>query len=89
MIYTAGRCLIGDLLAKQGWTQMDLVRASNVPKSNLSDYVNDKHAIGIIDAKNVAEALGCSIEDLYEWVPVDPIAPDDDLADDDTDDTNI
>jgi hypothetical protein len=40
-------------------------------------YINDKarnkrgqHGMWIDSAKTIASALNCSIDDLYEWIPV-------------------
>lgn len=76
MAYTAGRCLIGELLDKRGWSQRELARISSVPKTNISDYIKGKYKISIVHAKNVADALDCTIEDLYEWIPIDSESPD-------------
>lgn len=47
----------------------------NIPKSQISEYVNNKHIMSIETAKNISDCLKCTIEDLYEFNTV---------ADDDT-----
>ena len=68
MALTTGRCLLGDYLESKGWSQRYLSRITDVPKSNISDYSRNRYVMSLAHGKNIADALGCSIEDLYEWV---------------------
>ncbi|WP_188735672.1 helix-turn-helix domain-containing protein [Oceanobacillus neutriphilus] len=64
----AGRCLLGDYLGSRGWSQRYLARLSGVPTSTVSDYIRNDSLMSLNHAKNIANVLGCNIDDLYEWV---------------------
>lgn len=69
-MYKVGKCLLGDRLIKSGMTQSMLAIRTNIPKSQISEYVNNKHIMSLETAKILSAALNCAIEELYEWIPV-------------------
>ena len=68
MTIEVGRCLIPDLLSQKGWTQRDLSHKTGMSEGLISDYVTKRTIMGVKNAKSIAVALGCNIDDLYEWV---------------------
>lgn len=66
-----GRCRIKELLDARGLTQQELAAKTGMSKSFISDKVRnrDAHGMRIDSAKRIAIALGCTIDDLYEWIP--------------------
>jgi transcriptional regulator with XRE-family HTH domain len=71
MRFEVGRSLLPDRLRERGMSQSELARKLNRNKSQISDIVNRRSAVRLELAKELAHALGCSIEDLYEWIEVD------------------
>lgn len=68
MTIQVGRCLIPDLLAKKGWTQRDLSHKTGISEGSMSDYVTKRTIMGVKNAKVIAVALECTMDDLYEWI---------------------
>jgi DNA-binding Xre family transcriptional regulator len=62
-----GKCLLRHLLRKRRMTQVELIHRTGISKSNMSRYVNNIDKMNIDTAATIAYALGCRIEDLYEW----------------------
>lgn len=74
-LYKVGKCKLSDRLKEADLSQQQLSEMCNIPKSQISEYVNNKHIMSIETAKNISIHLKCNIEDLYEFNTV---------ADDDT-----
>jgi transcriptional regulator with XRE-family HTH domain len=71
--YKVGRCRIQELLDAKGMTQQELANKTGMSKQYINDKTRNlkgKHGMLIDSAKTIASALNCSIEDLYEWIPV-------------------
>lgn len=71
--YKVGRCRIQELLDERGMTQQELADKTGMSKQYINDKVRNlrgKHGMWIDSAKTIASALNCSIEELYEWIPV-------------------
>lgn len=75
-MFKVGKCLLSDRLRKADLTQTQLAELTNIPKSQISEYVNNKHVMSLETARNIANALKCDIIDLYFWQSVtdDPTA---------------
>lgn len=71
-MYNAGRCLLSDRLLKRNMTQQQLADRLHVTKQQIHSYTTNKRKMDLVTAKNISELLDCTIEDLYEWVRVDP-----------------
>ncbi|ASB66868.1 MULTISPECIES: helix-turn-helix domain-containing protein [Bacillati] len=71
MKYKPGRCLLRDRLHERGLTQTQLADRSGYDKSHVSKYALGKQEMTLSTAKTFAAIIGCSIDDLYEWVPQD------------------
>jgi DNA-binding XRE family transcriptional regulator len=70
--YKVGRCLLQQRLDELGMTQQELANKVHMPKQQISDYANNRVTMSLKNAKNIASALRCHIDDLYEWIPIDP-----------------
>lgn len=63
-----GQCLILKLLLKRGMTQQQLAENTGIKKSQISEYCSNKRkTMSMSNAKIIATALNCHIDDLYEW----------------------
>lgn len=49
-------------------SQQQLSEKSSTPKSQISEYINNKHVMSIEKSKNISDVIGCHVEDLYEWI---------------------
>jgi plasmid maintenance system antidote protein VapI len=63
-----GKCLLSDRLLEADLTQTELAEKTNIPKSQISEYVNNKHTMSLESAKRISNELNCYIEDLYDWI---------------------
>jgi putative transcriptional regulator len=66
-----GRCRIQDLLDARGMTQQELADKTGTSKTFINDKIHNrgKHGMWVDSAKKISKVLGCTIDDLYEWVP--------------------
>lgn len=64
-----GRCRLPELLAQRGLNQQELCFRTKIPAQQISDYANGRRVMSLKTAKTISGALGCRIEDLYEWQP--------------------
>jgi putative transcriptional regulator len=69
-LFEVGKCLLADRLRKADLTQSELAELTSIPKSTISEYVNNKHTMSLVTAKTIAHTLNCSIDDLYQWKSV-------------------
>ena len=69
-MFAVGKCLLADRLKKADLTQIELAELTNIPKSQISEYVNNKHVMSLVTAKTIAHTLNCNIDDLYQWKSV-------------------
>jgi putative transcriptional regulator len=67
-LFKVGKCLLSDRLKKADLTQTELSELTKITKSQISEYVNNKHIMSLETARIISNTLNCSIEDLYEWV---------------------
>lgn len=49
-----------------GWTQENLAAAARIGRSTISDIETGKYIPGVDIALEIAHALGCSVEDLFQ-----------------------
>lgn len=66
-MYKVGRCRLRELRLRRGWTQDELSIRSGLSKSSISSLESGTHEMRVGSAKNLSYALGCDIDDLYEW----------------------
>jgi putative transcriptional regulator len=69
-LFNVGKCLLRDRLLEADLTQTQLAEKTYIPKSQISEYVNNKHVMSLESAKIISHALNCTIEELYEWKSV-------------------
>jgi len=72
MAYKVGRCLLSHHLRRIGMTPQELASRLHMPISQISDYCNDRKIMGLKNAKSIASVVGCTIDELYEWVLIKP-----------------
>jgi plasmid maintenance system antidote protein VapI len=70
-LFKVGKCQLSDRLKKADLTQTKLAELTSIPKSQISEYVNNKHVMSLESAKIISYVLECHIEDLYNWVTDD------------------
>jgi DNA-binding XRE family transcriptional regulator len=66
--YKVGRCLLQKRLNEIVMTQQQLSEKIHMPKQQISDYATNRKRMSLGTAKTIADALNCTIDDLYEWV---------------------
>lgn len=69
-LFDIGKSLLADRLKKADLTQVELSELTGIPKSQISEYVNNKHTMSLVTAYNISRVLNCRIEDLYNWKSV-------------------
>jgi putative transcriptional regulator len=67
MEYKPGRCLLKYRLKMIKQNQQWLAERANMSRQQISNYSNTHSYMGLGTAKTIAEILGCSIDDLYQW----------------------
>ncbi|PKR83501.1 helix-turn-helix domain-containing protein [Heyndrickxia camelliae] len=67
MSQSIGKCLLPMLLKKRKWTQVDLEAVTGIHRNQLSEYINNKRTMSLKNARIIANALRCHIDDLYDW----------------------
>lgn len=70
MGYKPGRCLMTRRLKEIKKNQQWLSEATGISKTQISDYANNRKVMMIWTAKAISVAIGCHIDDLYEF-PLD------------------
>jgi transcriptional regulator with XRE-family HTH domain len=50
-----------------GMTQTQLGDKVGMSRQQISDYATDYRKMSLKNAKLIADAVGCHIDDLYEW----------------------
>jgi transcriptional regulator with XRE-family HTH domain len=70
ILLRVGKCLLADRLKEKDLTQAQLAELSKVSKSMISEYIKHNHVMSLETAINIANALDCIIEDLYEIISV-------------------
>ncbi|QAW54951.1 helix-turn-helix transcriptional regulator [Bacillus subtilis] len=68
--FKVGKCRIPELCKDIGIEHAQLAAKVGLDKSRISDYASLRNIPNIELAYNIARALGCRLEDLYEWVEV-------------------
>jgi DNA-binding XRE family transcriptional regulator len=71
LAYRVGRCLLSLRLKEAGMEQTELAFRLKVSKQQINKYVKNRQRMSLETAKNISSILGCSIEELYEWIWVE------------------
>ena len=67
-MYEVGKCRLKILLRERNIQQKDLAAKLNMSKQQINDYISGHTStMSLKTAKNIAHALDCCIEELYEW----------------------
>jgi putative transcriptional regulator len=64
---TIERCLLSDILIRKDKTAAQLSDMTGINETQLSKYKNNRETMSYKNAKLIAIALGCSMDDLYEY----------------------
>ncbi|CAH2714242.1 hypothetical protein BACCIP111895_01403 [Neobacillus rhizosphaerae] len=64
--YKAKKSNLKELLSKRGMDLESLERNTNIPRSQLDDYLS-KRIMNLNNAMTISKELNCRIEDLYVW----------------------
>ena len=64
--YKAKRSNLKELLSKNGMTLDNLESNTNIPRSQLDNYISKK-VMTLNSAMTISKELNCQIEDLYVW----------------------
>lgn len=67
MGFQPGRCLLQRKLKEIKKSQQWLSEQTGMSKARISDYVNTRKIMSLSSAKTIAHAIGCQIDDLYEF----------------------
>ncbi|MFL6556625.1 MAG: helix-turn-helix domain-containing protein [Bacillus sp. (in: firmicutes)] len=59
--------MLQDRLDEIGMSQIQLAEKTRKSPQWVSDIVNDRHKLSLKNAKLIADAVGCHIDDLYIW----------------------
>ncbi|MEC1625485.1 helix-turn-helix transcriptional regulator [Bacillus subtilis] len=68
--FKVGKSRIPELCENLGLEHAQLAAKVGLTKSHISDYISLRNIPSIERAYNIARILGCSPEDLYEWIEV-------------------
>lgn len=67
-MFEVGKCRLRKLLKERKISQNELASKVGMSKQQINDYISGHTAsMSLKTAKNIAHALGCHIEELYEW----------------------
>ncbi len=62
-----GRCLLHLRLGERILTQTELAKRTGISREMITQYANNYKVMSLINARLIANALNCRIEDLYTW----------------------
>ena len=51
-------------------SQTELAKRLGVTRQQINSYMDNERIMTLQTAKNISDIVGCSIEDLYEWIEV-------------------
>lgn len=68
-MFEVGKCQIPNLLNEIKQNQAWLSEKTGISNNQISDYANNRYVMSMKTAKIISHVIGCSINDLYEWVP--------------------
>lgn len=69
MTFEVGKCLLHKRLREARMTQQELADKIGMKRQQVSDYANNRKVMSAKTMKVISHAIGCSMEDLYEWIP--------------------
>ena len=68
MTIRSSRCRLRSILRQKKMTQTELAFQTSLTPQKISDYVNNRQYMSMINAAKIAKALAVSIDDLYVWI---------------------
>lgn len=66
-----GNCLLRHRLKKADMSQRKLSEITGISEQHISAYANNHRIMKLHNARAISKAIGCRIEDLYEWIELD------------------
>jgi plasmid maintenance system antidote protein VapI len=67
MLYKVGRCLLEDILESKRLERSYLTDKLHMSRQQINDYISHRRVMTLRTAKNIAEVLNVTIEELYEF----------------------
>jgi transcriptional regulator with XRE-family HTH domain len=67
MPYLIQRCRLKPLLRQIGKSQRWLAEVADISPQKISDYANNRRRMPLEICKTCAEAIGVTIDELFEW----------------------
>jgi putative transcriptional regulator len=68
MTIQSGRCRLRSILKNKQMTQTELANRTGLAPQKISDYVNNRQYMSMMNAARIARTLDVSIDDLYMWI---------------------
>jgi transcriptional regulator with XRE-family HTH domain len=69
-MYVAGKCLLLPLLNERGISQKQCADKARMKATQINDYIHNRRIMSFENAKTISEAIGCNMNELYEWIHV-------------------
>jgi DNA-binding XRE family transcriptional regulator len=66
-MYVPGKCLLLRRLKECEMSQIDLSEKIHMNPRQINAYIKNRKFMSLTTAKTIANAIGCTIDDLYEW----------------------
>lgn len=70
MPFLVQRSRLKPLLQQIGKTQQWLAEITDISPQKISDYANNRRRMPLEDCKTCAEAIGVTMDELFEWKEV-------------------
>ena len=68
MTIRSGRCRLRSILLAKKMSQTELAIKTSLSPQKISDYVNNRQYMSMMNAAKIAKALDVPIDDLYLWI---------------------
>lgn len=70
-MFIVGKCRLNEILKKKKISQVDLALKLGMKKQQINAYANNDSTMTLKTAKNIANHLNVTIEDLYDFIWVE------------------
>ncbi|WP_298833996.1 helix-turn-helix transcriptional regulator [uncultured Planococcus sp.] len=64
-----GRCLLQRRLDERKLSRREFSQRTGLSEQRISDIARKRFVLTLPNARFIAQVLGCTIDDLYEWLP--------------------
>lgn len=62
-----GKCLLRSILSTKRMSQVDLSDLTGITPTEINLYLHNERVMSLRNARRIAVALKCRIDDLYDW----------------------